>query len=94
MYLAISSGIESVSPAVAMVPVEAPPHGEVLVLGAWVCNISNKCVDILLVLLEPFGIKMAKDRTGQNMVAIVEMMIVVQCVAEVGACVPSHVCCG
>lgn len=52
-HLAVHSGIETMCPTVAVVPVKIPPHGKQLVLGARIGHISNQRIDIVLVLVQP-----------------------------------------
>src|SRR5690349_1347465 len=82
-HLAVHSGIETMSPAVTVIPIEVAPHGEESVLGAGVGNISHKCVDVVGVCLGPFWVQLADGRRCQNMIAVVEVVIIVVGIAKV-----------
>lgn len=72
-----------------MVPVKTPPHREVLILGTRIRNIPHKSVDIFLVRFKPGGIKVAENRTGEDVVTVMKVVIIVRRVAKVGP----HVTC-
>jgi hypothetical protein len=78
----------------AMIPVKVPPHGKVLVIWAWIGNVSHKGVDILLVLLHPPRVEMANVGSCQDVVAVMEMVVIVVRIAKVDMRISSSIGCG
>lgn len=83
--LAIRSSIEAVGPAVAMIPIKVSPQREVLVLRTRIGNIAHEDVDVFPVLLHPLGIQVANCGSREDVVAIVEVVVIVVRVPEVSA---------
>lgn len=81
------------SPTVAVVPIETSPDGEVLVTAARVRIITNKRVDVGLVGSKPFAIHSANIGGSEDMVAIMEMVIIVVGISKVGSCLTCHIGC-
>lgn len=92
-YLAVHSGIETVSPAVAVVPVKVSPHGKQLVFGAGVGHVASEDVDVVLVLLQPVRVEIANHGASKDVIAVVEVVIIVVRVPEVGARVSGNIAC-
>jgi hypothetical protein len=70
-------------PAVAMVPIEIARYWEELILRARVGNVADESVDVVLVGGNPRWIEVADHGSTVYEVAIMEMVVVVICVAEV-----------
>jgi hypothetical protein len=71
------------SPTVTVIPVERPPHGEVLVFGARVGHVPHQHVDIVSVLFDPTRVDKPNQSSRENEVAIVKVVVVVARVAEI-----------
>ena len=61
----------------AVVPIKRTREGKQIVLCAWVRNVADECVDPGLVEGEPGGVKVSYDGSGENEVAVMEIMVVV-----------------
>ena len=60
-----------------MVPIKRTREGKQIVSCAWVRDIADECVDPGLVEGEPGGVKVSYDGSGEDEVAVVEIMVVV-----------------
>lgn len=60
-----------------MVPVKRTREWKQIVSCAWVRNIADERVDPGLVEGEPGGVKVSYDGSGENEVAVVEIMVIV-----------------
>lgn len=90
-HLAVRRRVEAVGPAVPVVPVEAPPRGEEGVLGAGVCHVPRQHVDVVCVFLGPGRVQVTNRSRRQDVVAVVEVVVVVIRVSKVDAGVSRHV---
>lgn len=66
-----------------MIKIEHTREGKQIVLCAWIRGIADEGVDPILVEREPGGVEVSYDSGGVDEITIVEMMIVIECVAEV-----------
>lgn len=76
-----------------MVPVKTAPYGEELVFGAWIGNVPYKRVDVFGIGLGPFPVNVANRCCRQDMIAVVEVMVVVVRIAKVDTRVSRYVAC-
>lgn len=92
--LSIQRLVQSVCPAVAVIPVKVSEHGKVPILRAGIGYVSDETVHVVDVGLgQPRRIQISNDGGSQNEVTIVEVVVVVKRVPEVGAIITRLVGC-
>jgi hypothetical protein len=84
-YLSVQGLKQTMSPAVAVIPIKASPNREQLVLRAGVCNVTNQCVDISLVGENPRGVQVSNDGRRIDKVPVMKMMVVVVGISKVSS---------
>lgn len=92
LVLAIQSREQAMGPAVTVVPIEVTVLREPCVGRTGVGNVSNEHVDVVSVRANPRRVEVADVSSSKDVIAIVEMVVIVISVAEIDQRITCCVC--